>query len=82
MFDHTCTECERRLVIFPSQVTSLANTDPAIIVAFTCWCGAEQTMATGRVLPGASPPDPAVLVQHRRPGRHLTAGAFGISGRR
>lgn len=53
MFDHTCTECERRQLIFPSQVTSLVNTDHGIIVAFTCWCGAEQTMATGRLL--ASP---------------------------
>ena len=51
MFDHTCTECERRQLIFPSQVTSLVNTDRAIIVAFTCWCGAAQTMATRRVLP-------------------------------
>ena len=51
MFDHTCTECERRVMIFPSQVTSLVNTDKAIIVAFTCWCGADQTQVTGRVLP-------------------------------
>ena len=24
------------------------NTDHGIIVAFRCWCGAEQTMITGR----------------------------------
>ena len=48
MFDHTCTECERRQLIFPSQVTSLVNTDHGIIVAFTCWCGADQTLLTGR----------------------------------
>ncbi|GAB3245088.1 hypothetical protein [Nocardioides dilutus] len=47
MFDHTCTECERRQLIFPSQVTSLVNTDHGIVVAFTCWCGAEQTIVTG-----------------------------------
>ena len=48
MFDHTCTECERRTLIFPSQVTSLANTADGIVVGFTCWCGAEQTMLTGK----------------------------------
>ena len=51
MFDHHCTACDKRQLIFPSQVTSLVNTDKAIIVAFTCWCGAEQTQVTGRVLP-------------------------------
>ena len=50
MFDHTCTECEKRQLIFPSQITSLVNTDHAIVVAFTCWCGAAQTMTTGREL--------------------------------
>jgi hypothetical protein len=48
MFDHTCTACSRRQLIFPSQVTSLANTDHGIVVTFTCWCGADQTMVTGR----------------------------------
>lgn len=50
MFDHHCTACDRTQLIFPSQVTSLVNTDHGIIVAFECWCGAEQTMATGRRL--------------------------------
>jgi hypothetical protein len=48
MFDHHCTACGKRQLIFPSQVTSLANTDRGIVVAFTCWCGAEQTQVTGR----------------------------------
>ena len=52
MFDHQCTECGKRQLIFPSQVTSLVNTDHGIIVAFTCWCGAEQTMLTGRAVEG------------------------------
>ena len=47
MFDHHCTACDRRQLIFPSQVTSLVNTEHGIIVAFECWCGAEQTMLTG-----------------------------------
>ena len=48
MFDHHCTACERRQLIFPSQVTALANTDHGIVVSFTCWCGAEQRLVTGR----------------------------------
>ncbi len=47
MFDHHCTVCDKTQLIFPSQVTSLVNTDHGIIVAFTCWCGADQTMVTG-----------------------------------
>jgi hypothetical protein len=48
MFDHTCTACQKRQLIFPSQVTSLENTEHGILVAFTCWCGADQTLLTGR----------------------------------
>jgi hypothetical protein len=54
MFDHTCTACSRRQLIFPSQVTSLANTDHGIVVAFTCWCGAAQTLTTGKAATRAS----------------------------
>jgi hypothetical protein len=48
MFDHHCTVCARRELIFPSQVTGVANTDHGIVVSFTCWCGADQTLVTGR----------------------------------
>lgn len=48
MFDHYCTACAKRQLVFPSQVTSLTNSDRGIVVTFTCWCGAEQAMATGR----------------------------------
>ena len=61
MFDHHCTACDKRQLIFPSQVTSLVNTDHGIIVAFECWCGAEQTMLTGR------------RVDHRQDRRRLSA---------
>jgi hypothetical protein len=47
MFDHHCSVCDKRQLIFPSQVTSLVNTDHGIVVTFDCWCGAEQTMVTG-----------------------------------
>ena len=48
MFDHQCTACEKRQLIFPSQVTGMANTDRGIVLSFTCWCGAEQTLLTGK----------------------------------
>ena len=48
MFDHNCTACGKRQLIFPSQVTSLVNTEHGIVVSFECWCGAEQSMLTGR----------------------------------
>ena len=50
MFDHHCTSCDKRQLIFPSQVTDMVNTDHGIIVAFTCWCGADQTLLTGRAV--------------------------------
>jgi hypothetical protein len=48
MFDNHCTACDQRQLIFPSQVTSMSNTDHGIVVTYTCWCGAEQTMTTGK----------------------------------
>ncbi len=48
MFDHHCTSCDKRQLIFPSQVTTMTNTEHGIVVAFTCWCGADQTLVTGR----------------------------------
>ena len=48
MFEHTCTACGKRQLIFPSQVTGLTNTDHGILVSLTCWCGADQTLLTGR----------------------------------
>ena len=47
MFDNHCSACDRRQLIFSSQVTSMSNTDHGIVVTYTCWCGAEQTMTTG-----------------------------------
>ncbi len=48
MFTHTCTTCSRRQLIFPSQINGMANTDRGIELAFTCWCGDEQTALTGK----------------------------------
>ena len=61
MFDNNCQVCASRVLIFPSQVTSVANTDEGIVVTFTCWCGTEQTQVTGKVVRRdrgrASPPE-------------------------
>ena len=47
MFVHHCTACDRRQLIFASQVAGLANTDHGIVVGFRCWCGSEQVLVTG-----------------------------------
>jgi len=47
MFDHHCSACDRNQLIFPSQVTGMANTDQGILVSYVCWCGSEQTWLTG-----------------------------------
>lgn len=48
MFAHQCTDCQRRELIFADQITNVTNTSHGIIVKFTCWCGAEQTMLSGK----------------------------------
>ena len=48
MFVHTCSACERRQLVSSSQIKTLHNTDHGIVVRFTCWCGADQVMLTGR----------------------------------
>jgi hypothetical protein len=48
MFDNECTECGKRQLIFPSQITALSNDETGISVAYTCWCGAAQTWLAGR----------------------------------
>jgi hypothetical protein len=47
MFDRHCSACDRTQLIFPSQISSVTNTDHGILVSYTCWCGAEQTWLTG-----------------------------------
>ncbi|QNN54686.1 hypothetical protein [Nocardioides mesophilus] len=50
MFDHICPACNKRQLIFPSQVTSVVNSDQGIEVSYTCWCGSSQTWVTGRAV--------------------------------
>jgi len=40
MFDTYCPECQKRQLIFPSQVTQLVNDEQGIVAIFSCWCGA------------------------------------------
>ena len=54
MFDHHCTACAKRQLIFPSQITAMDTTAAGIVVRFTCWCGAEQSMLTGKASTTAS----------------------------
>jgi hypothetical protein len=49
MFDRVCTSCHKRQLIFPTQVTSMVNTEDGIVVSYTCWCGSAQTWLTGRL---------------------------------
>jgi hypothetical protein len=53
MFDNYCPECDKRQLIFPSQIVAVVNTDHGIEVAYTCWCGTEQTWRTGAALAAA-----------------------------
>ncbi|NHC22766.1 hypothetical protein G6553_06200 [Nocardioides sp. IC4_145] len=43
MFTHVCTACAKRQLIFPSQVTAVAESEQGPVATFTCWCGAEQS---------------------------------------
>jgi len=47
MFDIHCTACQKRQLIFPSQVTNLVNDEQGIVVFYTCWCGAAGAWRTG-----------------------------------
>ncbi len=43
MFVHTCSACAKRQLIFPSQFTGISGERGAVVAAFVCWCGAEQS---------------------------------------
>lgn len=47
MFDYHCPECERRQLIFSSQIAHVINDEQGIAVVFTCWCGAPGALRTG-----------------------------------
>lgn len=47
MFDFKCTECDRRQVLFPSQVQQVINDDQGIALIVRCWCGELGAIRTG-----------------------------------
>lgn len=53
MFVHTCSACATRQLYTTSRITSLVNAEHGVEVHFTCWCGSEQAMLTGRRAPAA-----------------------------
>lgn len=42
MFTHTCSACERRQLIFSTQITDVTPAANGIAYHFTCWCGQAQ----------------------------------------
>jgi hypothetical protein len=47
MFDFHCPSCDRRLVLFPSQVKHVINDDHGITVIVDCWCGELGAIRSG-----------------------------------
>lgn len=43
VFTHVCSACDKRQLIFPSQVTAVAKGARGPVATFTCWCGATQS---------------------------------------
>jgi hypothetical protein len=48
VFDHVCSACGKRQLVFASRVRSIVNTAAGIQVTHICWCGAPQTWLTGK----------------------------------
>jgi hypothetical protein len=48
MFDHYCPACEKRQLLFGSQITGIVNDEQGIVVLLTCWCGEPAAVRTGK----------------------------------
>jgi hypothetical protein len=48
MFDPYCTTCSRRTLVGFRRLRSLDNTAEGIVLRFTCFCGDEAVLITGR----------------------------------
>ena len=59
MFDHYCPACEKRQLLFPSQITQIVNDEQGIVVLLTCWCGEPAAVRTGKGSGPRSTPTPA-----------------------
>ena len=47
MFDNDCQVCAERVLVFPSQITSLSQHRPRHPGHLHLRCGTEQTLVTG-----------------------------------
>ena len=56
MFDHYCPACEKRQLLFASQITRIVNDEQGVVVLLTCWCGEPAAVRTGKAAErGATP---------------------------
>ncbi len=49
MFIRRCSTCERRQLVFPSQLAGIATTAHGVEVSYRCWCGDVQSFETEHV---------------------------------
>jgi hypothetical protein len=59
MFDHYCPACEKRQLLFASQITGIVNDEQGVVVLLTCWCGEPAAVRTGKAVQTGSTPTPA-----------------------
>jgi len=60
MFPHHCTACDRKQLIFFSQVSTVASGEAGAVATFTCWCGAEQSSDFSLLSGAPAPVSPVV----------------------
>lgn len=60
MFTHFCTACDRKQLIFISQLTSVEAGASGAVATFTCWCGATQTSDFSLLDAALAPASPVV----------------------
>jgi hypothetical protein len=48
MFDPYCSTCQTRVLVGFRRLRSLENTPGGIVLRFTCHCGGEAVLTTGR----------------------------------
>jgi hypothetical protein len=48
VFDHYCPACQKRQLLFASQITRIVNDDQGVVVLLTCWCGEPAAVRTGK----------------------------------
>ena len=55
MFDFSCVSCQRRQVLFPSQIQQIINDEHGIVMIVRCWCGELGAIRTGAKAQTISP---------------------------